>query len=622
MALRLGRASLVLAALAVVPLLRAGRAEDPKPYAPSFPKELPFDPKEWETNEKYPAVGAPNAKRDCKDAFVIRWEEFPPTLRTEGPNSRLVQTSTLHGLMFETLTQIHPETEEFIPCLASHWKRAIDEKAGVQTFTFRINPKAHWADGSEVTADDVHASWWHLVQEDRNDPAEAMTFKAFDEPEILDKYTVRVKTKELNFRLFLYFSGMKIYPAKYVKIPGAQYLDDYNWKFMMGSGPYYMKPEDLKKGESLTLTRRSDWWAENEPWAKNTYNFAQIKATVVRDEELEYQMFKKGELDHFVVARAQRWVEEYPKEEIVKKGWVKRRKVYNQAAHGFSGLAFNTREKPFDDKRVRLAFSYLFNRERLMEKLFFNQYEMINSYFPGRDWGNEDENPPIIFDPDEAAKLLAEAGYKTRDKDGFLVGADGKRLEMTLELGSPTLERIFLVVQEDYKKAGVKLELKTIDNSTLIKKVSERQFKIHYQAWSGLLFPNPTTSFGGELAEKLNNGNITGFKNARVDELCKKYNVTFDLAEQKKIMREVDKIIYDEHPYALAWYARYYRVLYWDKFGHPDSYFTKIVEDPEADVMLLWWYDTDRMKALADAQANDKTLEQGEVDVHFWDKKK
>jgi microcin C transport system substrate-binding protein len=593
-------------------------------------EEKKFDPTGWLTNEKYPPIGDPRAQRVNKDPFVIRWEAFPPTLRTDGPNSNLVQTTTIHGLMYETLVSIHPETEEFIPMLASHWKREIDEAKGTQTFWFRLDSRAKFADGSPVTADDVAKSFWHLVQEDRNDPSNVLTYnEAFNAPEVIDKHTIKVttkgadKTKGLNWRLFLYFgASMKIFPAKEIGIPGAKYLEDYNWKFVTGSGPYVMKEEDLKKGETLVLTRRDDWWAENEPWAKNTYNFAKIKATVVRDEELEFQMFKKGDLDHFTPTRAQKWVQEYPKEEIVQKGWVKRRKVFTQSPRGFSGLEFNMREKPFDNKDVRLAFSHLFNRERLMEKLFFNEYEYLNTYFPGGSWGADDENELIGYDPDTAAELLAKAGYKNRDKNGVLVDAKGEPFKVTLELGSPSLERIFLVVQEDFKKAGIDIELKVIDSSTLLKKISERQFKIHFQNWGGLLFPNPETSWSSKLADEKNNNNHYGFKNAKVDELCARYNVVFDRAEQKKIIREVDKLIYNEYPVALGWYARYHRVLYWDKFGQPESYFTRIGSDPEADMMLLWWFDPGRAQALAKARETGASLEQGQVDHKPWDKKK
>lgn len=609
---RLGALALVL----VVPLgfLAAAHGDDKK--------EAPFDPKGWSTNTSYKPFGDPKAKRDVKDPFVLRWETFPPTLRCEGPNSNLLSMQTIQTLIYETLIQLDPETDEFIPMLADHWKIENDEKANSQTFWFHLNERAKFADGSPVTAEDVAATFWHRTQEDRDDPSSVMTFnEGFHAPEVVDSHTIKVKTKELNWRLFIYFGGMYVYPAKEIKIPGKKYLEDYNWKFITGSGPYVMKDEDLKKGESLMVTRRHDWWAESENWAKNTNNFEKVKAVILRDEELYYQTFKKGDLDHFVVTRAQKWVQEYPKEDVIQKGWVKRRKVFNKAPRGFMGLAFNMRQKPFDDKRVRLAFSYLFNREELMEKLFFDEYEFLNSYEPGRDWGNEEENELITYDPEKAAQLLAEVGYKTRDKDGFLVDKDGKRLTVMLELGSPAYERIFLVVQKFYKAAGVDLQLSTIDGSTLMKKVSERQFSLTFQSWGGLLFPNPETSWRSSLADQNDNNNITGFKNARVDELCKKYNLVTDRAEQKKITREIDKIVYDEHPYALGWFARYERVLYWDKFGHPPEYFTKTGLDPESDMINRWWWDQDRIAALEDAKKNGKTLEQGEVDVKPWDKK-
>lgn len=610
---RLGALALLLAASLGV--LAVARGQDKK--------DAPFDAKGWSTNTSYKPFGDPHAKRDVKDPFVIRWETFPPTLRSEGPNSNLVQTQTLQTLIYETLVQLDPETDEFVPMLANYWKIENDEKANCQTFWFHIDERAKFRDGSPVTAEDVVATFWHHTQKDRKDPMSVMTFdEGFQSPEVVDSHTIKVKTRELNWRLFLYFgAGMPIYPAKEIKIPGEKYLEDYNWKFVMGSGPYEMLAEDLKKGESLTLTRRHDWWAENEPWAKNTNNFEKIKAIVIRDEELYYQTFKKGDLDHFVVSRAQKWVQEYPKEDVVKKGWVKRRKIFNKAPRGVVGLAFNMREAPFNDKNIRLAFCYLFNREELMEKLFFNEYEFLNSYEPGRDWGNEEENELITYDPEKAAQLLAAAGYKTRDKDGFLVDKDGKRLSVMLELNSPVWERVFILAQKFYKDAGVDLQLSTIDGSTVIKKVSERNFKITWQGWGGITFPNPETSWRSSLADQKDNNNICGFKNARVDELCKKYNVVLDRAEQKKITREIDKIIYDEHPYALGWFARYHRILYWDKFGHPESYLTKTGQDPEADMINRWWWDQDRTKALADAKASDKTLEQGEVDVKPWDKK-
>ena len=622
---------LLLIALAIPFLGGAGlptaSAEDDAPkYAEpahdKFPELLPFNESEWTTMADYPLMGDPAALRVEKERSLrIAWQSYPPTLRTDGPNSNLVQTRQIHALMYETMVGIHSQTEDFIPSLATHWKIETDDAKKVQTFTFRLNPKARWADGSELTSMDVYYSFWHRVQEDRKAPTNVMTFgEGFEQPEILDKYTIRVTTKKLNWRLFLYFGGMMIYPAKYIHIPGEKYLEDYNWTFMPGSGPYMMKQEDLKKGTSLTITRRHDWWAEDERWAKHTYNFEKIKYIVVRDREMQYQKFKAGDLDFYVVGKAQRWAEEIPTEKKIKNGWIQRRKIHNQAPEGFAGFCFNMRKPPFNDKRVRMAFTYLFNREALMEKLFFNEYEYTNSHFPGRDWGAGDENEQAEYDPDFAQELLAEAGYKTRNADGYLVGSDGKVLEVTLRYGFQGWERIWLVVKKYYEDAGIKFNLELIDYATLLKQISDRQFKITFQSWGALLFPNPETSWRSSLADQKANNNIPGFKNARVDELCELYNVEFDRKKQKEITREIDRIVFNEYPYALGWYASSNRILYWDRFGHPSYYFPRIEQTPSTAVIATWWFDPAKDAVMRKAMAAGEKIKQGPKVVKPWDK--
>ena len=591
----------------------------PKPYKAEFPADLPFDPAAgWTTGKPYKPFGDTRAKRVRGREYPVWWASFPATLRTDGPNSNAAEVADLYSMMFESLIQVDPETLEFIPCLASHWKVETHPDK-TQTFTFRIDDRAKWADGQPVQADDVFWTYCHRANPDRNDPSQSMTFgEGYELPKILDRRTIQVKTRTVNWRLLLYFGGMIVYPAREMAIPGGEYIDDWNWKFMTGSGPYRMLPEDLKKGDSLTLTRRNDWWAENEPWGKHTYNFDRVRHVVIRDVEVAYETFKKGDLGAFVVSQARRWVDDIPKEKLVAKGWVQRRKIFNRRPVGFAGLCFNMRKPPFDDRRVRLAFAHLFHREKLMGKLFFNEYEYTNSIHPSSDWGTGDERPRIEYDPTLAQELLAEAGYVKRDSDGFLLGPDGKRLEVTLEYDSQEWERIWLPVQEDYKKAGVKFELKLLDPSTLFKKVQERQFTIHFQSWRSIIFPNPETSWRSSLADQNYNNNTPGFRNARVDELCKTYNGTFERDEQRKIIREVDEIVCDEHPYAFAWHARFSRILYWDRFGHPDTYMSKIEQDPQNSILLSWWFDEEKEKALEKAMKEGTDLPQGPLEVKPW----
>ena len=73
------------------------------------------------------------------------------------------------------------------------------------------------------------------------------------------------------------------------------YLEKYNYDPVPGSGPYYIKKEDVDKQRSITMRRRSDYWGEKERFSMGLNNFDVFKTEVVQDETLEFEKFKKGE---------------------------------------------------------------------------------------------------------------------------------------------------------------------------------------------------------------------------------------------------------------------------------------------------------------------------------------
>ncbi|MBI4617152.1 MAG: ABC transporter substrate-binding protein [Planctomycetes bacterium] len=603
--------------------LEARLAAVAKAYKPEFPGEIPFDPSEWTTNEGFPLIGDPAAKKG--GSFTGAIPEPLPSLRMEGPQSNLSTITDIGALLYEALVGIHPTTLEFVPGLATHWQIDLDKKI----LRYRLNPKARFSDGSEITADDVLASWEHVAGRYRNgvetedeswsrkDPyVEDLYGKSFKRPVVEDKYTIRVEMTEENWRLPMYFgASMKIYPARYIRILGQDYIDAYQWKPVVGSGPYYMKPDDHVPQESYAFTRRTDYWGKDERWAQGLYNFDKVRYVVVLDDTLLYEKFKKGDLDYYWVNRASRWVQETDFDKV-KMGWIQKRKVYTLEPQGFSGFCFNMRKPPFDDIRVRRAFALLFNREKLIEKLFFGEYEPLDSYYPGGIYENK-ENPKVRYDPRLAARLLEEAGWKERNADGILV-KDGHPFELTLEYGSETWTRIFTPVVEDFRNAGIELKLELVDYNMLQKKVDERQFTIHYMSWTSLTFPNPESSWKSDLADKNDNNNLGGFKNELVDRLCSLYNKARTAERRIQIVQRIDKIIFEEYPYALGWYAPYERVMYWNRYGQPETYFTA-TQRPEYDIPQLWWYDPDKAAALDKAMKSNGELEVGETVQKPWE---
>jgi len=570
-----------------------------KDYNPTFPPDISFSPDEWLANDPGPSVAVPDAHKGGVLKLAIA--SYPPTIRTEGPNSRLATLSTIHGLIYESLLGYDHTIGDYVPGLASHWQ--VDEDR--QTFRFRINPKARWADGRPVTADDVAATFEHYMNPDRKDPSISQYYnELIEQVEVLDRLTVEVRSKEPRWQSLLTISGSNIYPAAYIRMDGETYVNEWNWKLPPGTGPYELRSEDIKKGQSIMVRRRKDYWDEDNPSFRGLYNFGAIRWEVIRDAELTYQKFLAGELDIYRVSRAQRWVDELDKENAIQMGWVQKRKIYNQTPNGFGGYCFNMREPPFNSLNVRKAFAHLFNREKLFEKFFFYQYEYTDSYYPGQPWARPNAQR-VRYDPGEARRLLALDGWIERDDQGYLVNAKGERFPVIpVEFATPSFQRIHAVVVDDlWQQAGIRMELDLIDYPSLLKKVWEYKYKITYWGWTASLFPEPINNWHSKNADQPQTNNLNGFKNEEADKIMEDYQTEFDGKQRIKMLQRLDELLFETHPYALGWFAPFFRVVYWDKFGHPPEYASRFARDTD-NVIAYWWYDEARDRQ---TQANKAT---------------
>jgi ABC-type oligopeptide transport system substrate-binding subunit len=208
-----------------------------------------------------------------------------------------------------------------------------------------------------------------------NDPYNYEIANKLDEPVAESKYFVRIKAKKLGWQNFVYAANwLTIFPAHVLKdVNGAAYLRDYNFKFLPGSGPYIMTEQDIEKGKSISIRRRNDYWADKYRANVGQNNLDTIRFVVVRDAKLMFEMFKTGDLDFYLVQRSKEWVEELNFDKF-QRGILIKRKVFNSTPTNIQFMAFNTRRKPWDDIRVRKALMLLYNREQLIQKLFYNEY--------------------------------------------------------------------------------------------------------------------------------------------------------------------------------------------------------------------------------------------------------
>lgn len=596
-------------------VLRRAQAEFPA-GDPSVPPEqggpgfAPAADSRWQTAADFPPEGSPEA---VKGGAIRYWMRFPPTVRIVGKDSATAAGGVLRDLCYESLLTRHSDTLQFLPRLASHWWISDDR----QTFRFRINPRAHWADGRPVVAADVIATWRLLTDPGIRQPAQQVIFGKFDEPVAVSIYIVQVRCHDDARSNFRAFSTMPILPAHEIgEMEAADFLGQFQFHAVTGSGPYALGDGDIRPGRSLTFRQRSDYWGAGERFAVGQYNFDLVRLVSTEDSVLGLEKTKKGEIDVYRIGKAKDWAVDLPRLDQVQRGLLVLKQIDNDEPVGVTGIVINMRVAPLDDIRIRKALCHLYNRELLIAKLFYDAYRPTDSYFPDSQYANPD-NERIRYDPQRAADLLADAGWSQRDAYGYLLKG-GRRLQLEVLYSSKLVERYLSVFQEDCRKAGIEIRLQQLTRASRFQLTyGTRQFQLATQGWSGSIDPNPASVWHSDLADQRNNHNLSGFTSRRVDELCERLESIAEDDERIAVLREIDGLIFAEHPCVLGWYSGYVRLAYWNKFGHPPWYLGRTAS--AESVLRTWWIDEARAAALKKAKADTTIrLDPGPREVLYW----
>ncbi|HBF35341.1 TPA: ABC transporter substrate-binding protein, partial [Candidatus Sumerlaeota bacterium] len=321
--------------------------------------------------------------------------------------------------------------------------------------------------------------------------------------------------------------------------------------------------------------------------------------------------------DLFPYVMARVWARETQQKKFLK-NWIVKQKVTNHNPMGFTGLAMNMRRAPFDDRRVRLAMAHLMNREKINSGLLYNMYFLHKSYFESLyDAAHPCKNELVSFDKQKARGLLAEAGWKANPTTGILE-KNGKPFAFKFLSSAATLNKYLVIYQQDLKDVGIEMTIDQKDWASWLKDMDEFHYDMTGSNWMSGSRDDPEGMWHSKEADRQASSNITGFKNARVDELIEKQKSIFDLQERNKIYREIDSLIFNEHPYVLLWNLDYQRLLYWNRFGTPPTVLSKF--DREESAYKYWWASPDTREELRDAVRGNWALPHKELEIKFDEK--
>lgn len=515
-----------------------------------------------------------------------------------------VNSSAVFSLIYDSLMEIDPDTLEFKPLIAKEIVTSADKKV----FTIKIDPRAKWADGRQIVADDVLFTYETIMNPANQTSVQRMFYSRFIPPTKIDNFTVEFKTKTVHYNNFITLAKMAILPKHLFE--GKDFNKSFNLNLPPGSGPYILS--EVKEGRYFILKRREDYWADQLPHRQGTYNFNQIKYKVIRDDNVAFEAFKKGEFDIFTHISGKRWVTETDSERF-QKNWIVKQKIYNYAPKGIYGLAFNMRKPLFKDIRVREAICLLMDRKAIIEKLEFDQYLPLSSYWPSL-YGSDSTNPEIVYNPVKAKQLLSQAGYNQLDQNGFLTNAGGERVEFTISYANEPYEKHMTLFADSCKQAGVKVNLERISWATLIKKMDEYKFDTVMIGWSGTLFGEPEQLWHSKHAEEIGGSNLAGYKNPEVDRLIDSMPLIFDVNERNKIIKKIDSIIYRDFPYLLFWWRNHSTIFYKNIFAMPKTVLPKY---SSGGIIRNWRFDPEKVKKYEAALKKKEALPEVPVEVYY-----
>lgn len=349
-------------------------------------------------------------------------------------------------------------------------------------FTFTIRDDVYWHDGEPLTAEDWAYAFEVLghpdydgvrfgnitnvvgAREYRDAEAEAETTHAAEAGTIEGLNIIDEKTLEITFTHAtpsLLSSGIWSYALPkhiFEEIPVAEMSESDAVRVNpIGIGPY--KVESVVPGESVTYTANEDYW-------QGAPNLDGVTLQVVSPETVA-EALESGEID---------LVDEFPSDQYVDVHQdLTNVEFLGQIDLSYTYIGFklgswdadNTRIEMNPDSKVadvelRRALWYAIDNEAVGER-FYNglRWNATTLIPPSHGLFHDPSIEAPTFDPDEANRILDEAGYEDQDGDGMRETPDGEELVLNFASmeGGDVAEPIANYYIQSWGEVGIKVEL-------------------------------------------------------------------------------------------------------------------------------------------------------------------
>ncbi len=387
-----------------------------------------------------------------------------------------------------------------------------------------LRSDAKFSDGTKLTSRDVEASFKRALTDDAN--ANAGLLAALKEVSAPDekKVVFHLKYPAAAFPMALTEPLLSVYPADRVNTP------DFFVK-PVSAGPYTL---DRVETSEITFTRNPHYPSDLSPVVDS------IVFRVVIDANTRLLQLGTGQIDiaHQMPANLAAQVAEPAK-------------AYVASRYGGVYLEMNNNAGPLRDVNVRKAISAAVDRNQINDIAYLGRNKPLGSFLPSIMEGH-DPNAPIAKDLPKARKLLQGTECES-----------GCTLEIMQKAGFPPYDSIAQIVQQNLAEIGIKVEINTIDASTLAANEQNGNFQLQSNdLWDVVNSPELVMLRYGLTPEGGINSLWSGYDSAAMTALINDLSATSDPQRRRELLADINALFQEDMPYvpltdfATTWASR------------------------------------------------------------------
>jgi peptide/nickel transport system substrate-binding protein len=435
--------------------------------------------------------------------------------------------------IYDTLVEWEPGSATVAPGLATSW--SVDKETGT-VWTFELAHDVVFHDGTPFDADAVVFSF-----ERQRDPAHPFhrtdfqywpnSFRNIRKVEKVDNDTVQI-TIERPYAPFL--ANMAMFPVSIVSPTAVQKWGAAYGDHPVGTGPFVFERWD--RGDRILLRRNPRYWRSDPP------KLHRMVFEVIADPRQRLVALESGAIDIAIsiLPEELQFVDLHP-------GLV----LHETAANNVAYLAMNMDRAALAPVRVRQAIAHAINKGPIVQLAFQGMATPAHGPMPPSQWGYHEPRATYPYDPEEARRLLAAAGWKPDTVLRFYVPSTPRPY-------LPSPERVARAIQANLAAVGIQTELVLQPFGEHLDSTRNGEHDLCLLGWVGdngdpdnflQQLDRDNTQLGSAI-------NVAFYRNGLVHQLLSQAQETDDRLQRERLYARVQEEVAEDVPWVPLAHSR------------------------------------------------------------------